>query len=99
MPVDTRVTEALRLDKLDLPPRPRVLAIEAEDHVDWTGDDALRVWVTIAEDTTDQELQNGRAISRLRNAIHDSLLAGGVTLFPYITLTTPSERFLNGDEE
>jgi hypothetical protein len=99
MPVDTRIQEALRLDKLDLPAKPRVLSIEAEDYVDWTGDDALRVWVTIAEDTADVDVGNGHAISRLKNAIHDSLLAKGITLFPYITLTKPSERFLSGDDE
>ncbi|MFO0842981.1 MAG: hypothetical protein U0797_11395 [Gemmataceae bacterium] len=93
MPIDTRVQEALRLDGLNLPPAPRVIGIEAEEYVDWAGDDALRVWVTIAEDSTDAELQNGRAIIKLKGAIHDSLLAKGITLFPYIRITKPSERY------
>jgi hypothetical protein len=98
MPVDTRVTDALRLDKLDLPPKPRVLAIEAEDYVDWSGDEALRVLVTIAEDTADEELRNGPAIIQLKNAIRDSIRAKGITLFPYIRVGKPSE-FLPGDDE
>jgi hypothetical protein len=97
MPVDAKVKAALRLKNLPLPPRPRVLSIEAEDYVDWTGDAALRIWVTIDENTTDEELLNGEAIIQLKDAIHDSLLKKGIELFPYITLTKPSERF--GPEE
>jgi hypothetical protein len=99
MPVDTRVTDALRLDKLDLPPRPRVLAIEAEDYVTYDGDEALRVWVVIAEDTTDEDVRNAQAIIQLKDAIRDNIRAEGVTLFPYITLTKPSERLAGDDEE
>jgi hypothetical protein len=99
VPVDTKVRAALSLKRLKLPPKPRVLAIEAEDYVDWTGDEALRVWVVIDENTTDEELQNGRAIIQLKSAIHDSLLKNGITLFPYITLTKPSERLAADEEE
>jgi hypothetical protein len=98
MPVDAKTRAALKLKNLKLPPKPRVLAIEAEDYVDWTGDDALRIWVVIDENTTDEEVQNGKAIIQLKRAIHDSLLAKGITLFPYMTLTKPSER-LGSDEE
>lgn len=100
MPADAKkVRSALRLKSLDLPPKPRVLSIEAEDYVDWTGDEALRVWVTIAEDTTDEELQNGKATIQLNRAIHDSLLSKGITLFPYVTITKPSERYPSDEEE
>ncbi len=100
MPADLKkVRSALRLKSLDLPPKPRVLSIEAEDYVDWTGDEALRVWVTIAEDTTDEELLNGKATIQLKNAIHDSLLSKGITLFPYIRITKPSERYPSDEEE
>lgn len=99
MHVDTRVNEALRLDVLDLPPKPRVLSIEATDYVDWSGDPALRILVTIAEDTTDEELMNGKAISQLRNAIHDSLLANGISLFPYSNLAKPSELADDYDDD
>ena len=100
MAVDAKkVRSALRLKSLDLPPKPRVLSIEAEDYVDWTGDEALRVWVVIDEDTTDEELQNGKAIIQLKMAIHDSLLSKGITLFPYTRITKPSERFPSDEEE
>jgi hypothetical protein len=98
MPIDTKVRAALRLKNLKLPPKPRVLAIEAEDYVDWTGDAALRIWVMIDEDTTDEELLNGAAMSQVHRAIHDSLLKKGITLFPYMTVAKPSER-LPADEE
>jgi hypothetical protein len=99
MPVDKKVRNALRLKNLDLPPGPRVLAVEVEDYVNWEGEDALRVWVTIAEDTTDEELLDGRSGLRLTGAIHDSLLKHGVTLFPYIRVRKPSERLADQEEE
>jgi hypothetical protein len=101
MPADvkTRARAALKLKNLKLPPKPRVLAIEVEDYVDWTKEEALRVWAVIDEDTTDAELQNGKAIIELKEAIHDTLLAKGITLFPYITLIKPSERLETDDED
>lgn len=99
MPVDTRVQDALRLESLNLPPRPRVIAIEAEDYVDYSGEEALRVWITIAEETTDEELRNGPATIQLKNAIRDSIRAKGITLFPYIRLGKPSELLPGQDEE
>jgi hypothetical protein len=99
MPIDTKIRTALRRKNLDLPPKPRVLSIEAEDYVDWTGDEALRIWVVIDEDTTDAELQNGKAIIQLKRTIHDSLLNKGVTLYPYIFLTKPSEQVAADEEE
>lgn len=99
MPVDTKVRAALKLKKLKLPPKPRVLSIEPEDFVDWEGEEALRIWVVIAEDTTDEELLNGRATIELTRAIRDSLRAKGVTLFPYISFTKPSEQRPDDEEE
>jgi hypothetical protein len=99
MPVDAKTRAALNLKRLKLPPKPRVLSIEAEDYVDWTGDEALRVWVVIDENTTDEELLDGEAASQLSNAIHDSLLSRGVSLFPYIRVVKPSERHATYDEE
>jgi hypothetical protein len=101
MPADvkTRARAALNLKKLKLPPKPRVLAIEVEDYVDWTGDEALRIWVVINKNTTNKELQNGKAIIELKEAIHDALLAKGIRLFPYISFTKPSKRFAPDEEE
>jgi hypothetical protein len=99
MPVDTKTRAALRLQNLKLPPRPRVLELEGEDYVDWSGDAALRIWVVIDENTTDEELSNGQAILDLKRAIHGSLLNKGITLFPHIFLTKPSERQATDKEE
>jgi hypothetical protein len=101
MPADvkTRARAALKLKNLKLPPKPRVLAIEVEDYVDWTKEEALRVWAVIDENTTDAELQNGKAIIELKEAIHDTLLAKGITLYPYISLIKPSERLETDDED
>jgi hypothetical protein len=99
MAVDAKTRAALRRKNLKLPPKPRVLAIEAEDYVDWTGDEALRILVVIDENTTDEELRNGKAILQLKRTIHDSLLNQGITLFPYIFLSKPSERLVTDEEE
>jgi len=98
MPIDKKIRAALRLKNLKLPPKPHVLSIEAEDYVDWSGDDALRVWVVIDENTTDEELLNGPAAVQLRTAIHDSLRKKGITLFPFVRVVKPSERFLEEEE-
>lgn len=76
--------------KLKLPPRPPVEAIHVEDYVTWDGDEALRVQVTLADDTTDEDL-TGEAASSIRMAIHDSLLAAGIEKFPYTSFATRSE--------
>jgi hypothetical protein len=99
MPVDKKVKTALQRKNLSLPLKPRVLSIEAENYVDWTGDDALRVWVTIAETTTDEELLDGSAAIQLFATIHDSLRKHGIALFPYIRVGKPSERAGNDEEE
>jgi hypothetical protein len=98
MPVDAKVRNALKRKNLKLPARPRVLSIEAEDYVDSMGDDALRIWVVIDEDTTDADI-NGKDIIQLKGTIHDSLLKHGVTLYPYVFLTKPSERHATDEEE
>lgn len=99
MAVDARVKTALRLKSLKLPPKPRVIALRAEDYTDWTGDDALRVWVTIDEKTTDEELFNGRAVGQLKDAIRTAIRESGIPLFLYITLGKPSEFAETDDVE
>jgi hypothetical protein len=90
MPVDEKTREALDLNSLSLPASPVVVAVEAEDYTDSTGEPALRILVTIDE-ATDIENFRGEDIGQLKRAIHDSLRRHGVTLFPYIFLAKPSE--------
>jgi hypothetical protein len=99
MPVDKKVQKALQPKNLKLPPKTRVLAIDVEDYVTWEGEDALRVWVTIPDNTPDEELLDGEAWTRLHMSIHDVLLQRGVTLFPYMRITTPGEKSLADEEE
>ncbi|MBW3541908.1 MAG: hypothetical protein KY476_16690 [Planctomycetes bacterium] len=91
MTVAKKAQKLLDPRKLDLPPAPRVVAIEVEDYVDWAGDDALRIYVTIPDDTRDEELTGENGL-QLKDAIYDRLLAHGIELFPYVRLRTESER-------
>lgn len=96
MVLDQNIAEALDVRKLDLPSQPEVLSLEAEPYVDWTGEDSLRVWV-ILSDETDEERFNGDDLLKIDAAIHDSLLARGVTLFPYTRFVKKGERNLMGN--
>jgi hypothetical protein len=95
MPVDekTRDTlkDALNIGSLSLPPSPPVIDIKAAEYTDTSGDEALRVWVTIAEDT-DENNFSGEAIIKLKSAIQESLIAHGIHVFPYVFLVKPSDR-------
>jgi hypothetical protein len=90
MPISPEIREALDMKNLNLPPEPKVIAIEVEDLTDWTGDDALRVKV-ILDESVDEWNFSGEALLRMRAAIHEALLARGISLFPYVFLAKPSE--------
>ena len=98
MSVDVKTREALNLKNLRLPTGIPVLAIEVADEVDWTGDEALRVTVVIDEDVSDATLMGPDSL-RMKRAIRESLLANGITLFPYIFVTKPSERLVANEED
>lgn len=98
MNVVEQAREALKLKDLKLPPAPKVVGLEVEEYVDWTGDDALRVMAILDEDA-DVEHVSGRDVSDLKLAIHDRLLEQGIQLFPYIILVKQSERVPAGDDE
>ncbi len=98
MPVDQKTREALDLKILSLPRIPPVVAVEAEDYTDSSGEPALRVLVTLDE-TADVENFSGDGIRKLKSAIHDSLRRHGVTVFPYIFLAKPSELAEADDKE
>jgi hypothetical protein len=86
----TNVTELLHPASLSLPRSPRVVEIRHEPYTDWAGDEAMRVWVVLSDDTTDAQRRWAR-LAPIDGAIRDALLAAGVTLFPYITFRTRSE--------
>ena len=98
MAVDEKTKEALDLNSLKLPPFPPVSKIEWEEYEDSTGDAALRLLVIFAE-KTDVEKITGEQVGDLKRAIHDSLIAHGISKFPYIFITTPEELAEPIDED
>jgi len=82
--------QALELKKLNLPPTIGVSRVEVEDYTDATGDDALRVLVVLDEDVEVDKVTGQEAL-KLTSAIHDSLQAHGIRLFPYIFFAKQSE--------
>ena len=79
MPVDEKALEALDLKNLVLPPSLPVIAVEGYEYTDSSGDAALRVLVTLKEET-DVENVPGEDVGKLKSAIHDSLRCHGVSL-------------------
>jgi hypothetical protein len=90
MAVDTKITDALDLQTLNLPPQPKVLSVEAEDYMNADGDPALRITVVLAPDT-ELAAVSGTDVRKLKSAIGQSLRNRGITLFPYIFLEIEGE--------
>ena len=90
--------EALRLADLRLPSQPKIVGLEVEDYIDWTGEPALRI-TAVLDEAVDIEHVSGRDVSDLKLAIHDRLLECNIQLFPYIILVKQSERVSIGDGE
>lgn len=91
MAIAEQAQAILDLKTLDLPPAPRVLSVAVEPKVDADGDDALRVYVIIPDDTKESELR-GENMLQLKGAILRRLVEEGIDLFPYVYLRTVSER-------
>ena len=90
MPVEAAIHDALKKEKLTLPDRPVIEDIEADYIEDSSGQDALEVWVILSDATRDEEL-TGESVVQIKSAISESLLDGGIDLFPYIRFVTRSE--------
>lgn len=95
MAVDEKARKAL--DIKALPPGLAVTGLEAEEYTDSTGEPSLRVWV-ILDESVDVDNVTGEVVGRLKSAIRESLRKNGVTMFPYIFLMKPSERFDTPEE-
>jgi hypothetical protein len=98
MAVDEKTKEALDLKTLQLPSSPPVFQINVEEYEDWTGEESLRLQVVLAAHT-DVSRITGQQVGELKRAIHDSLIAHGVSRFPYIFITTPEELAEPIDED
>ena len=88
------VGELLRPDRLradfELPDRPKILDIMSTLHIDSTGDDPLRVWVILDDDTKEDERPRA-ATKSIERAIREALTAEDIALFPYVRYRTKSE--------
>ena len=86
------INNLLEPKRLTFPESMPVVRIEAEEYIDFDGEDALRVTVILDESVSvEDESVTGKDINDLKDAIHDRLLENGITEFPYIYLTTESE--------
>lgn len=83
---------------LHLPEELRLVRVDIEDYIDYDGNDALRVWIVLADDVDEQDLPMDAVID-LKYAIHDRLIEMGEDRFPYIFVTKESEpREASGEE-
>lgn len=77
---------------LSLPASMPVRRIEAEEYVDWEGEDAIRVTVVL-EDSVDvgDDSVTGQDVLDLKWAIRQRLIENKVAEFAYISITSESE--------
>jgi len=90
MAVDEQTQKALDLKTLQLPPLPPIDRIEWEEYEDSTGDESLRLLVVFGKNTNVEKI-TGQQVGDLKRAIRDSLIAHGITKFPYTFITTIDE--------
>lgn len=83
------VDQALDLDRLDLPERPRLKRIVWEPIVDQLGDPALQVWV-ILDDRTPLSQRSRKRMAQIYRSVHDALGAAGVEGFAFVRSRTVS---------
>ncbi len=80
----------LKLDKLDLPPYPKVDEIQWYPFTDSVGDAAYRITVILADDTPPEHRE--RKLTReIENRIRQVLREDGVEEFPYIRTATRAD--------
>lgn len=68
-----------------------VVGVEVEEDFGTDGEDALRVWIMIPDDTPDEAI-TGQATLDLKYGIRKMLIREGIELFPYVSLRTETER-------
>lgn len=68
-----------------------VVGVEVEEEFGTDGEDALRVWIIIPDETPDESL-TGRAVIDLKFGIRQLLIQNGIELFPYASFRTVTER-------
>lgn len=68
-----------------------VVGIEVEEEFGTDGEDALRVWIIIPDETPDEALK-GQAVLDLKLGIRRLLIQNEIELFPYASFRTVAER-------
>lgn len=85
-----QIRNALKLKDLELPEKPRIASLRWDYYEDSSGDDSLRIWVILADDTADDDI-TGEAVHAIKWAVRDRLESNGVHLFPYFTFARESD--------
>lgn len=73
-----------------LPKTPKVIDIRLDPHIDSLGDNSLRVYVLLDENTSDQE-RTWERLESIERLIRDRVESSGLPLFPYIRYLKPTE--------
>lgn len=84
------IEAALRLERLGLPERPRIAEVRAEPHVDSAGEDAIRVWVILGDETQDDQM-TWQQLKPVVEAVHGALQRAEIDLWPYVRFRRESE--------
>src|SRR6266540_3371405 len=87
---EEELAEILAPERLKLPKSPKVIGVKVEDYEDWTGDEALDVYVLLDPRTTDRQ-RSWRYLERINDEVVRAIRSSGETRFPYVTFGTPEE--------
>lgn len=90
MRIDQRLAEILNTDYLEFPEDSHVIGIQYERYDDWSGDDAVRVFIIFDEATTDEE-RGWPAVYPLTEKIRRALYDAEIDTWPYFRYRKASE--------
>lgn len=89
----SRVQDAARSAAGDLP----VKEVQVRPYVDWSGDDALQVFVILDERASDEDW-SWQKLEPVDRAIHDIVQSSGSGLYPYIRFVTAAQLTMSPDD-
>ncbi|MCK4660416.1 MAG: hypothetical protein KAV82_12910 [Phycisphaerae bacterium] len=87
---DDKLEKAIEAAKANLPREPLVVALLGEPYEDSVGEEALRIWVSFDDATTDKQIETA-PIQAIKQAIMNSLTEHGIRLFPYFSFVRECE--------
>lgn len=95
-----RLTELLDVKTFAFAERPRVVDLHVQEQADPWGEDALWVYIVVADDTTDEDVQT-REAGDISTLIRERVHGAGDGRFVYTWLGTRDEyeRFQRGDAD